>query len=245
MPKQWFHNWFNSPYYHLLYSKRDNHEAEYFINNLLQRLQPPPSAKLLDIACGRGRHAIYLNKKGFEVTGIDLSIQNIQYAKQFENPTLHFFVHDMRTMCYTNHFDIAFNLFTSFGYFKTEEEHIGALKNFNKALKDGGLLVLDFFNSRKILNHLVPENIMTVDGIDFHIHKKVDEHKITKSIVFEDDGKSYNFKEVVNTFTVDNFIHFFKESGFEVLDYFGSYGLAPFDIEASDRLIFICKKAHV
>jgi SAM-dependent methyltransferase len=244
MPKQWFHNWFNSPYYHLLYNKRDHSEAEYFINNLLDHLKPDSHAQLLDIACGRGRHSVYLNQKGFEVTGIDLSIENIHYARQFETPTLHFFVHDMRSLCYVDHFDIAFNLFTSFGYFKTEDEHIGALKNFNKALKVDGLLVLDFFNSRKILKNLVAEDVKTVNGIDFHIHKKVDEHKITKSIIFEDGDKSYNFKEVVNTFTVDDFTRFFELSGFKIMACFGNYSLEEFDIDNSDRLIFICKKIH-
>jgi SAM-dependent methyltransferase len=244
MSKQWFHNWFNSPYYHLLYNKRDQEEAEHFINKLCDYLKPPQNARLLDIACGRGRHAAYLNKKGYNVTGIDLSIENIHYARQFENPDLHFYVHDMRSLFYNDHFDVAFNLFTSFGYFETDEENIIALKNFRNALKTGGLLVLDYFNSNKVLETLIADSVKTVSNIDFYIHKKVESNKVIKTITFDDDGKSYSFMEKVSIFSPDDFTRFFKECGFEIMDIFGSYSLEQFDSDNSDRLIFICKKAN-
>jgi SAM-dependent methyltransferase len=244
MPLKWFQTWFNSPYYHLLYNKRNNQEAEYFINNLFSNLKAQNKATILDIACGRGRHAIYLNKKGYTVTGIDLSIANIEYAHRFVNDTLHFYVHDMRSLFYNNHYDIALNLFTSFGYFDTAQQHIDALKMFNKALKKDGLLVLDFFNSKKVINNLVPGNKLTVNGVDFYINKEIKAGKIIKHITFADAGKTYNFKEVVSAFTTDDFKNFFKQSGFEIIDRFGSYSLEPFNTESSDRLIFICKKTH-
>ncbi len=244
MSAEWFQTWFNSPYYHLLYNQRNYQEAEYFINNLVSRLNPPPDAKLLDIACGRGRHAIYLNKKGYDVTGIDLSIANIQYARQFENDRLHFYVHDMRNLFYDSFFDIAFNLFTSFGYFETDEEHIDALKTFNKALKPDGLLVLDFFNIEKVVHTLVPECTITINDINFNIRKEMRGQKIIKNITFEDKGKTYHFKEVVSAFSLSDFTLFFEHSGFEVVDYFGNYSLDKFDINTSDRLIFICKKTN-
>ena len=62
IPKKWFHNWFNSPYYHILYTHRDEEEAEFFLDNLCAYLTPKDQSTILDIGCGRGRHAIYLNK---------------------------------------------------------------------------------------------------------------------------------------------------------------------------------------
>lgn len=245
MPLQWFQTWFNSPYYHVLYNKRDHQEAEDFINKLFNHLNPSKGAQILDIACGHGRHAVCINQKGFNVTGIDLSISNIEYALQFENDTLHFYVHDMRQLAYNNHFDIALNLFTSFGYFETEGEHITALKAFNKALKADGMLVLDFFNSHKIAQQLVANASIRVDGIDFGIHKQIEEKKIIKTITFKAGNENYNFKEKVNTFTADDFTHFFNQSAFKIVELFGSYDLAPFDMENSDRLIFIVKKNKI
>lgn len=243
MANEWFYDWFNSPYYHLLYHKRDDAEAKYFINNLLSKLHIPADSRLLDIACGRGRHAIYLNKHGYDVTGIDLSVENIRFARQFENDSLRFFVQDMRELSYDRCFDVALNLFTSFGYFETDEQHTGSLINFNKALKPGGLLVLDYFNSHKILQKLITSQVKTVEDIDFHIQKMVSDKKIIKTISFDHGNKSYIFKEMVSTFTQADFTRFFKQSGFEIISTFGSYGLDPFDVEQSDRLIFICKRS--
>jgi 2-polyprenyl-3-methyl-5-hydroxy-6-metoxy-1,4-benzoquinol methylase len=245
MPKQWFHNWFGSPYYHLLYHERNNHEAEYFINNLVNYLHPAPGAKLLDIACGRGRHAVCLNNKGYEVTGIDLAIDNIVYANQHRNKTMHFYVHDMRDLAYSNHFDVAVNLFTSFGYFDKEEEHINALKGFNRALEPGGLLVLDFFNSHKMVANLIPKAIKTVRDVNFHLRKHMEGDRIIKTITFDDQGEHYEFEEKVHAFTYEDFARMFKLSGFDIEEHFGSYGLEKYDVNSSDRLIFICKKADV
>jgi SAM-dependent methyltransferase len=242
MPKKWFQNWFSSPYYHILYHQRNDEEAEFFIDNLCTFLKPQPESKLLDIACGRGRHSVYLNKKGYDVTGIDLSNANIKFAQQFENESLQFLVHDMRNAFYINYFDIAYNLFTSFGYFETEKDHLKALSAFNKSLKKSGILVLDYFNSEKMMRHLTHQEVKRVDGIDFHISKKVENGKIIKSISFEHKNKEFSFKEEVKAFSKKDFESMFSQSGFKILNHFGDYSLNPFDEVKSERLIFICQK---
>ena len=83
-------NWFNSSYYHILYKNRDYNEAEHFINNLIIKLNLKKNSKILDLACGSGRHSIYLNKKGMNVKGYDNSENNIKKAKKFENSSLSF-----------------------------------------------------------------------------------------------------------------------------------------------------------
>lgn len=242
MSKEWFQSWFNSPYYHILYKQRDKEEAELFIDNLCASLNPSTDAKMLDIACGKGRHSIYLNKKGFDVTGIDLSFNSIKYAKQFENEKLHFFVHDMRKLLFINYFDFALNLFTSFGYFNTEKEHISALSAFAKSLKKDGKLVLDYMNSQKIINNLVEREVKHVDGIDFHITRSVINGKIVKTIDFEAENNSFAFKEEVRDFKLEDFKKLFAQSGLEIDLIFGDYHLNDFDVNKSDRLIFVCKK---
>lgn len=243
MPKLWFQNWFNSPYYHILYKKRDEEEAELFIDNLCAYLKPKANAKMLDIACGRGRHAIYLNKKDYDVTGIDLSFSNIKFAQQFENRRLHFLMHDMRSLFFINYFDFAFNLFTSFGYFETDKEHINALKSFRKALKKDGKLVLDYMNSQKIINHLVTRETKEVDDITFHISRTVKEGKIIKTINFEHKNKHHTFNEMVKDYKLTDFERLFNASGLQIEETFGDYHLNPFNPNQSDRLIFICKKS--
>ncbi len=242
MPTKWFQSWFNSPYYHILYHQRNDEEAELFMDNLCAFLKPSAQARLFDIACGRGRHAIYLNKKGYDVTGIDLSQANIRFAKDFENEHLHFFVHDMRHLFYINYFEFAFNLFTSFGYFDREKDHLKALKMFHKSLKPGGILVLDYFNIAKIKTQIVAQEQKTIEGIDFHISKQISGDKIMKSIAFEHQGKQFGFKEEVQAFSISDFERMFSQTDFEILHLFGDYHLNTFNEQESDRIIFICKK---
>lgn len=242
MQRKWFQYWFNSPYYHILYSQRNDTEAEFLIDNLAAYLKPEKNSKILDIACGRGRHAIYLNKKGYDVTGMDLSEQSIKYAQQFEQKNLHFYVHDMRKLSHINYFDTALNLFTSFGYFDTQKDHVNALISFRKSLKPDGTLVIDYFNTQKIIKHLTQQETKTIDGIEFHLNKFVAEGKIIKHINFEHELKDYAFEERVQAFLLADFEQMLTKSGLKITEIFGSYDLKPFNEISSDRLILVCKK---
>ncbi len=235
----WFINWFNSPYYHILYKDRDLKEAEGFIDNLVTFLKPLPDSKILDIACGKGRHSIYLNKKGFDVTGIDLSTESIQYASQYENERLSFFVHDMRRVLRTNDFDYVFNLFTSFGYFEKEKDNKDVIHAAATALRKNGILVIDFMNVTKTILNLKTSETKTIDGIDFQIKRYVADNFLIKDIYFSDQGKEFNFRERVKIVTLDDFNTYFKRAGITIKHLFGDYQLNIFDPEKSDRLILI------
>ncbi|MDQ6761961.1 MAG: class I SAM-dependent methyltransferase, partial [Bacteroidota bacterium] len=152
--KPWFKDWFNSPYYHQLYFKRDESEAAAFINKLIEHLQPAPASLMLDIACGKGRHSRMLAAKGFHVTGIDLSTDSIIEAKKFDAENLEFFVHDMRLPFWINYFDYAFNFFTSFGYFNTRREHDNSIRTIAQSIKPGGIFVIDYLNVHYAEDHL-------------------------------------------------------------------------------------------
>lgn len=240
--KKWYRSWFNSPYYHILYSNRDYYEAERFIDAMYSYLKPTKNAKALDAACGRGRHSIYLNKKGLDVTGIDLSQQSIAYAKKFENDRLHFYEHDIRNLLVTNYFDYVFNLFTSFGYFKRDSEQIKSIRSFSRSLKPGGKLIIDFLNIHKIQENLNNHEHKCIDNINFMIEKKIEAGQIIKKIMFEDSGKHYEFKEEVKALSKEDFEKYCNLAGLTIVDYFGSYDLKPFNKDHSDRLIIIASK---
>lgn len=168
----WFATWFNSPYYHKLYKNRDETEARFFINNLMIFLNPKKSDKILDLACGKGRHAIFLNTLGFHVEGCDLAPESIAYAKKHQNKTLDFFVHDMRNQLHNKNYDLILNLFTSFGYFEVFDDNLKTLMAVHQALTKNGKLVIDFFNADYVLEHLLPKEQKICDDIVFDISKK-------------------------------------------------------------------------
>jgi SAM-dependent methyltransferase len=238
----WFSDWFNSPYYHVLYRNRDEEEARFFIDNLAQKLQFSPAHTLLDVACGKGRHATYLNSKGLYVVGLDLSIESIGQARQGENERLHFFVHDMREVFAENSFDFVLNMFTSFGYFESETENLSAIQAMATALRKGGKLVIDFFNAYKVVQDLVPIETKQVDDLTFHIQRKVENQYIVKEIDFEHQGHSYHFEEKVKAIDLDEFSAYCQMAGLQIAQTFGNYSLEPYEEKTSERLILVCEK---
>ena len=238
----WFKSWFDSKYYHILYKNRNEKEAQIFIDNLISHLQIQKKSKILDVACGKGRHATYFNKKGMNVIGIDLSINNIKTAKKKENETLQFAVHDMRNPFKTNEFDIVTNLFTSFGYFEKNKDEQKAINAMASSLKKGGILIIDFMNVKKVIKSLILSEDKLINNINFKIRRSIVDDCIIKDIKISSNGKHYTFKEKVKALTLIDFSNFITNSKLQIINTFGNYKLEDFNALTSERLIIICKK---
>ncbi|MBP7274392.1 MAG: methyltransferase domain-containing protein [Saprospiraceae bacterium] len=240
---EWFKEWFDSPYYHLLYGARNDHEAWLFIDNLLAYMRTPTNSTMLDLGCGKGRFAKYLAHKGFDVTGVDYSPQSIAFAKAFEQENLSFYTHDMRDVFRINYFDYVLNFFTSFGYFEKPKENERTLKNVYKNLKPNGVFIIDYFNSKYVLNNLVPNETKTICDVVFDISKKISGDFVVKDIKFTSEDKNYYFQERVRAFSERELVDLLLAAGFDVQTIFGNYQLQPFDADHSKRIIIIAKKA--
>jgi len=238
----WFENWFNSPYYHILYKNRDEKEAQVFIDNLIHHLQIKKSSKLIDIACGKGRHAKHFNSLGFDVVGVDLSPNSIATAKQNENTTLTFAVHDMRQVYQKNYFDVVTNLFTSFGYFDTYQDEQKAIGAMTSNLKSGGLLIIDFMNIKKVIANLVASEYKIIDGIIFDIKRKVENELIIKDIYIKDGTIKQYFQEKVKAISLESFTKLIDNQELKIINIFGNYKLEDFNAITSNRLILVCRK---
>lgn len=241
--QDWFSAWFDSPYYHILYSERDDAEAASFIQALQQRLQIYPGALVLDAACGKGRHAKTLEQMGLQVDAFDLSPQNIQEANTLASGNLSFFVHDIRVpVPKQGTYDVVFNFFTSFGYFDEAADNLSAFQTFSGALKSGGILVMDFFNPTYVLAHLVREEEVLRGGIKFSIKRWESNGFLHKSIEFSDLGRDFHFEEKVELIAKQDFIAYAAQSGLSLVDLMGDYSLAQFDEKTSPRMVFIWAK---
>jgi len=237
--KEWYEQWFDSSYYHILYKNRDLQEADSFIKNLVRKLSIKSHSKILDLACGKGRHSQILNQLNMNVTGVDLSENSINEAKKFENKSLQFHVHDMREIHKKKSYDYIFNLFTSFGYFETMNDNIKMLDSISKMLLKNGILIIDFFNAQKVMNNLVPEETKRIDGVEFKIKKYIQNKKVFKEIHITDKNNLF-FMERVQLFNLKDFKVFLKPK-FKILHTFGDFDLKPFDIINSNRLIIIAQ----
>ncbi|MDG1219199.1 MAG: class I SAM-dependent methyltransferase [Flavobacteriaceae bacterium] len=238
--KNLYKSWFDTPFYHILYKNRDYKEAEMFTKKLMEFIKLPIKSKVLDLACGKGRHSINLNKMGYNVTGVDNSIESIKKASKYNSETLKFKVHDMRKPL-GQKFDLIVNFFTSFGYFDDFEDNLKTLDSIKSSLNKDGLAVIDFLNIKYLRNNLINENIEEIDGIKFYLNRSIKNGFLTKNISFKHEVNEYNFQEKVRSLDLDDFKSMFKQSKIEILHIFGDYKLNSFDINKSKRLIFVLK----
>jgi SAM-dependent methyltransferase len=238
----WFETWFDTPYYHILYKNRNHEEAENFLAKLIDYLKLSKFSKIIDLACGKGRHAVFLNKMGFDVLGLDLSEQSIEFDKQFENPSLKFSVHDMRNHIQWKKTDAVFNLFTSFGYFENEEDDHKIFRSVTNILKKNGYFVLDYLNQNFVRKNLEENSSVEKENIIFNIHKKIENNSIIKEIEFSDSGKDFHFVEKVKLCTPEKIDEYAKKEGLERVKIWGDYALNDFDEEHSPRCINLFKK---
>ena len=239
---KWIEDWFGSDYYSLLYQHRDEEEAGRFLNNLITLLKIPSESQILDCGCGRGRHAVYLSKRDFNVTGLDISEKSILSAKKNEHKNLSFHIHDLRNPFKTDHYDIALNLFTSFGYFENESDNDKVIKTISSSLKKDGWFVLDFMNAEKEIKELVSDQKCKSGSFFYNIHRSLQNKCIVKEITVTDKDKKHLFRERVQAYQQSDFENFFLRNQLEVVHLLGDYNLSPFDKTRSERLILIGRK---
>jgi SAM-dependent methyltransferase len=233
----WYREWFNTNYYHLLYRNRDHQEAEQFLINLFNEIRLPKNSLLCDLACGKGRHAQIMQQLGYRVIGLDLSENSIKEAQINSKEGLSFAVHNMLYPFGANRFNGIFNLFTSFGYFNRTEQNLKILKNINAALIPGGSLIIDFFNATWVKNNLVPYEEKKIENIAFKISRYLTQTHVIKEIEVIDSNKTIKYFEKVQLLSFSDFEILLQKSNFAIRKVWGNYQLNNFDLTSSERLI--------
>ncbi|MHC1737036.1 MAG: class I SAM-dependent methyltransferase [Ignavibacteriaceae bacterium] len=241
----WYDRWFNSPEYISVYKHRDSAEAEKLVNLILKRINPPPLSKIIDLACGFGRHSISFAEKGFNVTGIDLSKTLIEIAQtdSLERKlSIRFIQHDLSTLLPSHEYFMAVNLFTSFGYYTEDDKNFKIFSIANSQLTDEGYFVFDFFNSE-----YVRENLREKDEKEFNETKIVQTRKtkdgaVHKTITLTKGDKTNKYDEYVKLYSPDILTSELTKSGFRILDLYGDYNGSNFHIKESQRFLALCQK---
>lgn len=143
-PGDWWRSYFDGAYLREFGKWMDPVEDRAQVARLLDVLALPAGARLLDLACGQGRHAHLLAEAGFDVTGFDYSRELLKRAKaRGTGPSLRYHRGDMRRLPlrWRRRFDAVVNLFTSFGFFDDPADDAAVLKGVARVLKPGGVFV--------------------------------------------------------------------------------------------------------
>ena len=242
----WYEEWFDRDEYELVYSTRDEREAEPIIDLLERVAAPPLHATILDVGCGRGRHARSLARRGYQVTGVDLSERALEKARQLtalEDLQVHFQQGDMREPVCQACFDGVVNLFTAFGYFEDEADHGRAIDAMATALRPGGWFLQDFLNASFVADTLIPEDTRREGDLELTQRRWLSNGRINKEITIHRCGttNTHTFHESVRLFTLPDLQALYTGAGLDLVHTFGDYeGNAH--TPSSPRLILFARK---
>lgn len=235
---EWFESWFGEDYVSL-YPHRDSEEGDQAVELIMRHL-PTPVSRVLDLACGGGRHARALSDR-WTTTGLDLSAVLLRLARE-EAPDAHFVRGDMRVLPFrAGSFDLVVNLFTSFGYFADDESHLRVVKEVGRVTHSGGTFVLDFLNTQHLRDTLVAYDESEIGGRIVEQRREIsdDGRYVIKRICIRDS--SQEFIERVRLFEKDDLCRMLTSSGFRVSDIFGGYDESP-ETPDSPRVILFGRK---
>jgi len=243
---EWFASWFDSAHYHRLYAHHDDREAAALIDRLVDRQELTAGATVLDLACGAGRHSKYLASRGFDVTGLDLSVKSLERAQRSVSSNLRFVRQDMRLPFGTDVFDSVLSLFTSFGYFEDPADNVTVVHNIARSLKPGGRAILDYLNVRHAERHLRANEVTEREGVVYRISRWTDADRIFKRIVIDDRQAAtpLEYVERVEKLTLAELRFIFEVCDLRIEATYGDHHLSPFDLEASPRLILVARKMN-
>ncbi len=242
---EWFEDWFNTGEYLDVYQHRNETDALHLVKLILNYTELKPHDSVLDLACGAGRHSILFAKMGFKVTGVDLSGNLLSVAKQNSlqlGLNINFIQADLRKFLTKCKFNLAVNLFTSFGYFKTDEENFLIFNNSFNSLKEDGYFAFDYFNKNYLINHLVKSSVEENDGKKIIQQREIVNGRVEKKITILKEGKQYEFFESVKLYNKKEIISELEKVGFKIKQVFGNFDGQIFDSEISPRLIIIAQR---
>jgi SAM-dependent methyltransferase len=231
---EWFEEWFGEEYLEL-YPHRDDAEAERAVRLVLSATGFLPGWRVLDVACGAGRHARALRRGGARCFGVDLSATLLRIARGVTDAPL--VRGDMRRLpIRPASMDLTVNLFTSFGYFDREAEHAAALHEMVDTVRPGGWFVIDFLNPSAVRRNLVSSELVTVNGKPVQVRRELsgDGHHVTKTI---ETGDGRRFCERVRLFDPEEIARMLADAGVGVRRGFGDYDGAPLGAEAPRTIL--------
>ncbi|GBD90502.1 dTDP-3-amino-3,4, 6-trideoxy-alpha-D-glucopyranose [bacterium BMS3Abin04] len=245
MKNEWFKDWFASQDYLDVYRHRNDNDAKTFLKTILNIVDIPRNAKVLDAACGAGRYSENLAKLYYNVVGFDLSMTLLKIAlKKFKslNYSGNFFRSDIRKVCLKSKFDLILLLFTSFGYFENDEDNFLFPETAFNLLNENGYFVLDFFNSKYVRNNLIPKSEKIIGNKQIIENRIIEDNRVKKKILIKTGDDEREFNESVKLYGKKFILDKLSEIGFHVYKILGDYEGSEFDENKSTRLILILRK---
>jgi SAM-dependent methyltransferase len=233
-------NWYETAFrkqYLDLYYHRDDAAAKVEAGFAARAMGLREGARVVDVACGAGRHARALGALGLRVIGADLSRDLLAEAAGVARVRA-----DMRALPFAGAFDGATSFFTSFGYFD-DEGNRAAMASIAGALRLGGTLLLDFLNAVAVETQLVPESREERDGRKYFIRRRIEDGRVVKDVVIEEEGLKLSYSESVRLYLHHDLVNLLKEAGLSAVASYGAFDGRDFTTDAP-RCILVARKTR-
>lgn len=174
----WWRDYFDERYLEIYRDRLPPEQTRTEVRALIELLGLPLGARILDVPCGWGRHSLLLAEAGYSVTGVDLSdlqLQEARSAAQRMGVEVEWVQSDMRELAWSERFDAALSLFTSLGYWVTDEDDLAVLQGIRAALRSGGIFVLETMPRDALVRRYAPRDwYETEDGTLVRVEREFD-----------------------------------------------------------------------
>lgn len=221
------------------------------VDQLLELLPIPAGARVLDMACGPGRHALELARRGYRVTGVDSTPVLLEEARRraaAEALEIVFRLEDMRTFHQPGAFDAAINMYTAFGYFEDPAENQQALTNLAEALVPGGQLLMELAGKEVVARIFQKHNWTEIDGDFFLVERSLNEDWSLMVLRWMRFSAEANHNYSLAEYAVRHWLYsavelkaMLSKAGFTQVQVYGSLGGIPYD-EHAQRLVLVAAK---
>lgn len=246
---EWFDSYFGQDYFHIYEGAFSDETTTAEVDGIVSLLNMAPGGRILDLACGHGRHAIPLSKRGFEVTGYDLSevfLERARHDAMDQGTDVRWIRGDMRELAFDAEFDAVVNMFTAFGYFADDKEDLDVLKRIRSALKPGGRFLLEILHRDALPARFRPSDVTRrSDGTvllherTWHLDTDVLDDEVT---MIAPDGKRKVYRTSVRMRTLKGYIELLRDAGLEPEAWYGGMEGKPLTLE-SRRLVIVSQKS--
>lgn len=244
----WYQTFFGEDYlriYTFLTPERTEREVE----GIVKLLGLTGGEAILDLCCGHGRHSVALAKRGFQMTGQDLSamfLQHAQAAAEAQGVAVRWIQSDMRQVPFEGEFDAVLNIFTAFGYFEKEEEDRQVLQQVYKALKPGGLFLLEMLHREFLMRNFAPGQIdRHADGIIVLEEREFDLLTSRANVLVTmllPDGQRREYRHSARVYTLTELARLLTLAGLHIQAYYGGLDVSALSMD-SRRLVVVARKS--
>ena len=244
-------DWYKTAFrydYLRVYPHRNDEEARRQVDFLLRELDSAPPCDVLDLGCGDGRHSLELTRRGYRVTGLDLSGELLERARRRtaeEGLDIAFIQGDMRDPPGVSAFDLVVNFFTSFGYFHEDGENARVLEAIARSLRPGGRFLMDYLNREYVVSTLVPADSRTVEGMEVEQRRWItgepsaqgDHVRINKHVRIRENGVERSYDESVRMYTLEELEAMMDRAGLKVTQTYGDFDGSPASAAAPRNIL--------